>query len=285
MTDPSTDSMLPDVYAVHHAAPADAAAATAALGNVHGVLEVQAALLALLLPPGSKRAGRAFEIETMMTTNAAALRRHVDHLPGAARLPWFERLLSRMALHPLSARKTLLQAVRRLMGARGVARPIDRLHWLVMRRGLGEVTAPTARAEISDEVAEWLESDVLAMAAYSAFLSRMVPGAEPDSPGAKAWYDEVMTSWQPFGNVPEWLPPSTDDMVRALGCLQTLSLMQRPVVIRNWVTTAAKLSRGIELTDLSADALRMTCVLLETPQPPELNRHHVDLDATEPYLP
>ena len=112
------------------------------------------------------------------TPGADALREHAANLSGAARLPWFELLLARMAAQPLAARQELLQATRRVMGARGVARPIDRLHWLAMRRGLGEVAPLAARAESHVEVAEWLESDVLSVAAYTAFLSRMVPGDE-----------------------------------------------------------------------------------------------------------
>jgi hypothetical protein len=43
-----------------------------------------------------------------------------------------------------------------------------------MRRGLGEVPPLTARPESGGDVAEWLETDVLALAVYTAFLSRMV---------------------------------------------------------------------------------------------------------------
>ena len=143
-------------------------------------------MLALLLPPGSKRALRAWQLETAGTPNAESLREHVATLSGAARLPWLEQLLSRMAVQPLAARQELLQATRRVMGARGVARPIDRLHWLAMRRGLGEVRRSRPAPEANVEVAEWLESDVLSVAAYTAFLSRMVPGNEVDASRAAA---------------------------------------------------------------------------------------------------
>jgi hypothetical protein len=66
-------------------------------------------------------------------------------------------------------------------------------------------------------------------------------------------------------------------MVETLERLQTLSWMQRPVVIRTWVQAALAQSRFGRLTDLSADALRMTCALLDSPQPPELARHYVTL--------
>jgi hypothetical protein len=252
------------------------------LSRVHGAGELQAVLLALLMAPGSKRALRAWQRETAATPGADSLRRHTASLSGAARLPWFELLLARMAAQPLAARQELLQATRRVMGARGVARPIDRLHWLAMRRGLGEVAPLAARPEAHVEAAEWLESDVLSLAAYTAFLARMVPGEAVDSPDGRAWYDIVMATWMPFAEIPAWQPPNAEAMVEALAKMQTMSWMQRPVMVRNWVTTAISRSRGLRLGDLSADALRLTCGLLDSPLPPELARHYIALppDAT-----
>ncbi len=245
------------------------------LGRVHGARELQAAILALLLPAGSRRALRAWQIETTATVGAETLHSNAAALSGAARLPWLEELVSRMATQPLAARQELLQATRRIMGARGVARPIDRLHWLAMRRGLGEGAPLAARADANAEVAEWLESDVLAVAVYSAFLSRMIPAAEVDSESGQAWYDAVMSTWQPFAEVPPWEPPNAEAMVEALARMQTLSWMQRPVIVRAWMTTAQAQSRGLRLADLSADALRLSCTLLDSPVPPDLEKHYV----------
>ncbi|HSC65632.1 MAG TPA: hypothetical protein VLD35_18480 [Caldimonas sp.] len=249
------------------------------LSRIHGERELHAVLLALLMAPGSQRALRAWQAETVATPDAEALRRHAASLSGAARLPWFELLLSRTATQPLAARQELLQATRRVMGARGVARPIDRLHWLTMRRGLGEISTLAARPESSDEAPEWLESDALCIATYTAFLSRMVPGPTVDSPDGRAWYDIVMATWLPFAEIPACQPPKAEAMVEALTRMQTLSWMQRPVMVRSWVTTAISRSRGLRLADLSADALRLTCGLLDSPQPPELARHYITLPA------
>ena len=68
-------------------------------------------------------------------------------------------------------------------------------------------------------------------------------------------------------------------MVEALARMQTLSWRQRPVIVRNWVTSAISRSRGLRLADLSADALRLTCGLLDSPAPPELARHYITLTA------
>ena len=70
-------------------------------------------------------------------------------------------------------------------------------------------------------------------------------------------------------------------MVEALARMQTLSWMQRPVVVRSWVDAALKASRGVRLGDLSADALRLTCALLDSPMPPELARHYITLPADD----
>ena len=258
------------------AAPASDVAVADHLAKVHGPGELHAVLLALLLPPGSKRALRAWQIEAGKLAGAEALCAHATSLSGASRLPWFELLLARMQAQPLAARQKLLLAARRLMESRGVARPIDRLHWLTLRRGLGEAVALAGRPEPHPDDVEWLESDVQSVAGYTAFLSRMVPGDDADAPQGDAWYQAVMASFPGFAIAPRQ-PPKAAAMVETLERLQTLSWMQRPVVIRTWVQAALAQSRFGRLTDLSADALRMTCALLDSPQPPELARHYVAL--------
>jgi len=97
-------------------------------------------------------------------------------------------------------------------------------------------------------------------------------------------YDAVMAMWLPFAEVPAWQPPNAEGMVEALAKMQTLSWMQRPVIVRNWVTTAIGMSPGLRLSDVSADALRLACGLLDSPLPPELARHYICLpgDAARP---
>jgi hypothetical protein len=268
-----------DTYAANQAADDAEQNAADRLSRLHGAFELHAALLALLLAPGSKRSARAWEIETAKTPGVKGLREHAASLSGAARLPWFELLLSRMALQPISARQDLLRATRRVMGARGVVRPIDRLHWLAMRRGLGEVPPLAARAKASGEAVEWLETDVLALAVYTAFLSRMVIDEAVDGEGGARWYASVMHNWQPYAQAPPFEAPDAESVFEALARLQTLSWMQRPVVVRSWVTAALKANGGVRLGDSAADALRLTCTLLDSPQPPELERHYISLTA------
>jgi len=270
---------LSDVYAKSQAAEDPDANAADRLARVHGAGELHAALLALLLPRGSRRAARAWAIETAESPGRAGLRELAANLSGAARLPWFELLLTRMALQPIAARQSLLRALRRIMGARGVVRPIDRLHWLAMRRGLGEVPAPTARPEADSEVAEWLETDVLALAVYTAFLSRMVAEDLADENAGRRWYESVMEQWAPRAGAPAYDAPDAENVFEALARLQTLSWMQRPVVVRSWVAAAVKANGGVRFGDAAADALRLTCILLDSPMPPELARHYIIIPA------
>lgn len=275
---------MADANALLYAAPDPERDAADRLGRLHGALELKAALLALLLPPTSRRAVRAFEIETADIRPAPGLLQHVRHLPGGARLPWFELLLTRMALHSLPLRQELLQATRRVMGARGGARPIDRLHWLAMRRALGEPPAAKARDAGSADVAEWLETDLVAIATYSAFLSRMVPfdadaAAHAGSSAGANWYAQVMEPWQGGALLPGCEPPGGEAAIAALATLQTLALVQRPMLMRGWTAAAAKAGRNGAMSSSAADALRLTCGLLDTPMPPELARRFVALEA------
>jgi hypothetical protein len=253
------------------------------LERLNGAQELRAAVLALLLPAGSQRAARAWQIECESFERAALVRDWVAQLPGAARLPWFERLVTRMRAQPLSERQSLLEATRRVMGARGIQRPIDRLHWLAMRQRLGEGTAADTRTAATSDLSQLPHSDVLAIAAYSAFLARMVPteaaeleDAAPTDAGL-AWYASVMAPWEKRAAVPPCEPPDTAGLVHALQELQSVAWMQRPALVRGWVAAAVQHSRYGRLADTAADALRLSCSLLDSPLPPELVRHHGEI--------
>ena len=255
------------------------------LSRVNGPLELHVAVLALLLPPGGERAAHAWQIECASVPRAQALRDIVAGLPGAARLPWFETLLARLRSQPFAARMSLLEAARRLMAARGNVRPIDRLHWLAMRQLLGDAAGASAPARAATSMSQLPQADVLAIAAFCAFLSRMVPVAKTEAlaapaeapaaadPGA-AWYDSVMAPWAHRAEAPPLTPPDTDGIVHALHALQALTWMQRPVLARGWVSAAQQHSRDGRLSQSAADALRLSCTLLDSPLPPELARYY-----------
>jgi len=262
-----------------------AQAASEQLSRLHGASELRAAVLALLIPTGSRRALTVWQDETHATSNAQTILTHVGHLPAQARLPWLETLVVRLRQQPLAARQSTLEATRRVMGARGAVRPLDRLHWLAMRQWLGGAPVPPARGSAASDLSRLPQHDVSAIAQYTAFLSRMVPqdqalhalpaDAQAQPPGL-AWYDAAMALWKPNAKIPACEPPGIDALVHALHELQALAWMHRPMVARGWVVAALPLSRRHGLDDGAADALRLSCSLLDSPMPPELARHFAD---------
>ncbi len=266
--------------------PAAEPASTERLQRAIGPGELRSGLLALLLPRGSHRAMAAWLKEIEPTPYAMQLQAEAKALGGASRLPWFELLLVRMAGQLLAERQALLESARRVISSRGAVQPLDTLHYLVMRRRLG-VKAPTAApASATAGLSRLPESDVHAIARFTAFLTRMVPVGSADGAGGARWYGDVMKRWQGRVDVPAQLPlPDTDGVVHALHEIAALPWMQRPVLMREWVSAAiahgaAPGGAGTGLTglsDLSADALRMSATLLDTPLPPELARHYIEL--------
>ena len=243
---------------------------------VNDATGLRAALLALLVPPGSRRPALAWQVETAGNPKGPALRDEVNELPLVERLPWFEKLLVRMARQPLIERQLLLEAARRVMRARGAAWPIDTLRWLLMRQRLGEQGTLAAPAAADVAFSHLPEDDVHAIARYSAFLARLVPSAIIDHKGHAAWYAAVMQTWQGRVPVPPCDPaPDSDALVQALRQMQALPWLQRPMIVRGWVSAALKQSGDGRLAIEAADALRMSCTLLDSPMPPELAAHYI----------
>lgn len=257
------------------------AEAIEALSRVYGASGLHAAILALLLPPGQDRATRVWHREVLGIPEAKTLHGHAMALSSATRLPWFERLVTRMRNQPIAARRGLLMATRRVMSARGPIHPLDRLHWLEMRRRLGEPSYAQLQEPAPTELAKMPQDDVQAVSIYSAFLSRLVPGEAAGPDAGSTWYAAVMEPWRQHGEVLKCVPPDADTMVSALMAIQSLAWMQRPMLLRRWVEEALRhgpaqpLAPGDSgLHDEAADALRITGTLLDSPLPPELMRHY-----------
>ncbi len=273
--------------------PAAEPGSTERLRQANGPAELRSALLALLLPKGSHRAQASWLKEIEPTSYAMQLLAEAKALNGASRLPWFELLLVRMAGQPRAARQALLESARRVMAARGAVQPIDTLHYLAMRRGLGKKTRAPNPAGGGLGFSLPPESEVRAIGRYSAFLSRLIPVGSTDGSAGAEWYASVMQRWGRRADMPQQLPlPDTDGVVHALHQVAALPMMQRPVLVRDWVSAALRhsapqggappgngngLSAGSGLSDLSADALRLSATLLDTPLPPELARHYIEL--------
>ncbi len=260
----------------------DAQQALERLLRLHGPGGLKAALLAMLLVPGHDRRLEAWFDETVPVRHADGVRTDMASIGPAALVPWFERVLQRLALTPLAERRELLLSVRRLLTLPGPVRGIDRLLWLAVRRGFGElawappriVAAETASTEGEGRLPEASLPDV---ARFTAHLARSVPSEQLGSLAGRDWYLAVMFRWQAPGEVPPWRAPDADAMARALGTLERLSWIERPLLVRSWVGEALAHSSSEWLAPASADALRLACGLLDVPLPPDLARHFITL--------
>lgn len=243
--------------------------AIARLSRLNGPGELRAAILALLLTPGSRREGRAWKEETSGLSTARQVRDEVRKLGPSVRLPWLELLLGRIARAPLLDRQTLMESARRVMAADAQIRPIDRLHWLLMRQRLGDAAAPRPAADTRHDIADTSLHTRREIARLTAFLARLMPDGE-------AWYRSVMTPWLPGDALPPCEAPDADGLVHALQEVQSLPWMLKPVVVRAWTESALQHKPPGPLPDEAADALRVASSLLDSPLPPELARHYVE---------
>jgi hypothetical protein len=69
-----------------------------------------------------------------------------------------------------------------------------------------------------------------------------------------------------------------DAALRALRELQAMPWLLRPMLVRTWFDAARALTDGPRLHAASADALRLSCVLLDSPMPPELGQQYIEVD-------
>jgi hypothetical protein len=235
---------------------------------------MRAALLALMLLPDHPARVRAWREETVLVPEAEDIRADVERLGPTTRLPYFELLLARLGGTPLADRQLLLRAARRVQTA--PTHPLDRLTWLALRRQFGDHPAGRVLAPGESTISRLPAADLHHIVVYTAYLARMVPG-EVDAPEGLAWYETVLGRWMQPGEWPAWQRPDVDALVHALNGLQAMSWMQRPQLVRTWVGAALAPGQITGLPAHAADALRLSCLLLDTPMPPELARHYQEL--------
>jgi hypothetical protein len=251
------------------------------LSRLQGPGELRAALLALVRTADSARELQAWREHTRDVASAEAIRSDVAALDSAARLPWFELLLGRAQRQAEADRKGLVDAARKVMAADGKVRPQDRLIWLAIRHGLGDAPPLRMSGDVDNDLLLVSSVTAQAIAGYTAFLARLVPQASVDAGVAAAgtrWYEGVCERCLAPSRRPACVPPDADAMLRALRQLQGLPWMLRPVLARAWVDVV--MEEGIAaLEQTAADALRLSCRLIESPLPPALASRHVELDV------
>ena len=243
----------------------------------------QAAVLALMLAPDSRRERAVWFDETRGLTDAERVLDDVLALPQHHRLPWFEAFARLLAPGPVEPRHALIGAARRLMTADGMVTQMDQLRWVALRHLLaGSAVSPPAAAET--ELAELDDAQALKVCLFSAFLSHLVPSPELNldltgygSP-SQTWYDSVIEPWHARFELPPREHHDIDATLRALRVLQALPWLLRPVLVRGWFDAARVLTEGPVLHPVAADALRLTCTLLDSPVPPELGRQYIEVE-------
>jgi hypothetical protein len=243
----------------------------------------QAGALALMLAPDSRRERAAWFDETRGLPDAERLLDDITGLPAPHRLPWFETFARLLAPGPVEPRHALIGAARRLMTADGMVTQMDQLRWVALRHLLaGSAVSPPAAA--LTELAELDDAQALKVCLYTAFLSHMVPAPDltldltgQESPG-QTWYDSVIAPWHERFPLPPRERHDIDATLRALRVLQTLPWLLRPVLVRSWFDAARVLTDGPVLHPVAADALRLSCTLLDSPVPPELGRQYIEVE-------
>ncbi|MDH4060032.1 MAG: hypothetical protein OEU94_04375 [Aquincola sp.] len=245
---------------------------------------IGAAVLALLVTADSPSEREAWDDVARDLALAGRLFGDLAALPRPRRLPWFEHLARRLAPEPVPVRHAVIDCARRIMTADGVVSPLDQLRWVALRHLMaGSAVAPPAAAHTDLETMD----DAIAhqVCAYSAFLSQLVPAPEVTLELAEfesvtqSWYDSVTAPWQGRLALPVREVQDIDAALRALRVLQGMPWLLRPVLVRTWFDAARVLTDGPALHADAADALRLSCVLLDSPVPPELGRQYIEVDA------
>jgi hypothetical protein len=162
------------------------------------------------------------------------------------------------------------------MSADGRVWPADRLRWLAMRHRLaGKTPTTTLGGAAADAVHTSFggldEMEHQHIAAFSAFMARIVPDADPQgrvSDLGRDWYRAVMARTAADADA-ACEPPDADGLAHALWGLQEMSWQLRPALLRIWLEEAEARSAG-RPESAAADALRLAALLLNSPLPPSL---------------
>ena len=245
-------------------------------------LQWQLAVLAHLLGRDNPRELVVWREAAYGLEGADALLDDILELPHCHRLPWFEHFARLLAPGPVEPRHALIGAARRLMVADGMVTAAEQLQWVALRHLLaGSAVAPPTAAHA--DLADLENTQAHAVCVFSGFLSQLLPAPEltldldGHEPVGQGWYDSVTAPWEGRFEAPPRERQDIDATLRALRELQALPWLLRPVLVRRWFDAARVLTDGPQLHPASADALRLTCTLLDSPTPPELGRQYTEV--------
>lgn len=254
------------------------------LARLHALdspLQWQLAVLAHLLGRDNAREMAVWREAARALRDADLLLDDVQGLPHCHRLPWFEHFARLLAPGPVEPRHALVGAARRLMVADGMVTSAEQLRWVALRHLLaGSAVAPPTAAQA--DLADLDQASAQAVCVFSGFLSQLLPAPEVTldldglEPVGQGWYDSVTAPWAGC-EAPAREHQDIDATLRALREIQALPWLLRPVLVRRWFDAARVLTEGPQLHPAAADALRLTCTLLDSPVPPELGRQYTEV--------
>lgn len=256
-----------------------------ALARIHrlgGPKEQRLAVLALMLDPNNEKERQLWAQLSIGLTNAPQILQDVLNLLPTRRVPEFERLATLISARALDERRTLVETARDLLRVDGRVSPKDRLWWMALRHKMGvnaqNKPLPRNLSGTARDLSTLPVAELSHIAALTAYLARFVPEPESPqgtSPQGRAWYTAVMTRCAaPEGLRTLTAAPDTDALAHAVASVQELSWMLRPVLLRAWVEEALNHSQHGLLNDETADALRLTAGLIDSPLPPVLEAHY-----------
>lgn len=256
--------------------------AWARLHRLGGPTEQRLAVLALMLNPDNAKERQLWAQLGQGLSHAPKILEDVFALLPARRVPEFERLTALIANRPLDERRTLVETARDLLRVDGRVSPQDRLWWMALRHrmGVGQGTKPYVRplTRAGRELDALTPGEVTDVAAMTAYLARFVPqneGQQGPAASGRAWYAAVMTRCAaPEGLKQLTTTPDADALAHALAGVQEMSWVMRPVLLRAWVEEALNHSPQGLMSDDTADALRLTAGLIDSPLPPVLDSHY-----------
>jgi Zn-dependent protease with chaperone function len=253
----------------------DAAEAAGRLSRLAGRNALRAAVLGCMLTSDHAQERAAWAAEMGDGEGVVRILADVALQPRAARMPWFAEMVRRSAGGPLEDRRMVVESARRMMTAAGIVKPLDRLRWLALRHGLGAGGRRPLTAANADHSPAFYRANLQSIATYTAFLARLIPVYSADvgiDAAGERWYTAVLQRFIGVSPLPPCRVPDSDALVHALRALQALSWINRPPLVRAWVGEAVSHSGPPGLTPDAADALYLTCWMLDSPMPPELAR-------------
>jgi hypothetical protein len=241
------------------------------------------AVLALMADPDNATDHATWHALVDGLPQAPRLFSELAQLDAARRLPWLEHFARLLATGSVDERHELIVAARRVLIADRVVSAMDQLRWITLRHLLaGSAVAPPAAAPTEFEQLDLHQ--VVSICRYCGFLSTLVPTPEitldPTGYGSvsQTWYDTVTAPWVDRAQVPARHGHDIDAALRALRELQSMPWLVRPVLVRSWYDAARELTQGPVLHPGAADALRLSCTLLDCPLPPELIDQYVEVE-------